>query len=117
MRTSPSHAGARPPSFFRWLIFLRRGGGYDPRLRHMQVANQYLQNIYELIEINYKVFPLFVKENQERLSGRSFKRSLFSPRFQFLLVGSNDILGQMIGDNFVAVEFHRKDAATTGNGA
>jgi hypothetical protein len=72
MRISPSHAGVLPPSFFRWLNFLRRGGGYDPRLRHMQDAIPYLQNIYEFIDINYKVFLSFVKENQERPSGRSW---------------------------------------------
>jgi hypothetical protein len=46
-------------------FILRRGGGYDPRLRHMQCNIYYLQNIYDNIDINYKGFSAFVKEKPE----------------------------------------------------
>jgi hypothetical protein len=57
------------PSSVDWLNFLQEGGGYDPRLRHMQFNIDILQNIYKKYYINYKGITGFVKEKTRATQG------------------------------------------------
>jgi hypothetical protein len=43
------------------LLFIRRGGGYDPRLGQMQINMINLQNIYNNVDVYYTIKPDVVK--------------------------------------------------------
>jgi hypothetical protein len=66
------------PSSVGWIGFTKRRWLRSPPQTHAMVHKMILQNIYNLTDRNYTVFPAFVKERRE-MCYSNLKSELFKP--------------------------------------